>query len=350
MTAHPENEKGTQNVEITQSTHLLKEEKKQKMGLKTLAKYQSLIILFGLFLLFALLSNRFLTVGNLWTILRQTAVNLCIAVGMTYVILAGGIDLSVGSILGFAGAVTARLLKYGFTFAIFGVVLQFGVVGASLIGILVGLAIGWLNGAIITFFNVPPFVATLGTMTAVRGFIMLWTKGYPITKLGETFNTIGSGWLLGIPVPVWIAAIVTTLGSIFLRLTRFGRYVYAVGGNEKAAILSGVNARLTKLITYMVSGTLAAVAGLIITSRLDSAQPNAGLMYELDAIAATVIGGASLSGGKGAIEGTLIGALIIGVLNNGLVLTGVSPFWQQVAKGFIIIAAVVAERIGKGRG
>ncbi|MEJ5228586.1 MAG: ABC transporter permease [Pseudothermotoga sp.] len=346
MIPYPENGKSSQSSEVTQSVLSVK---KESLSMRTLAKYQFLIILLGLFILFAFLSNRFLTVGNLWTILRQAAVNLCIAVGMTYVILAGGIDLSVGSILGFAGAVTARLLKYGFTLSVFGVVLQFGVVGASLIGILVGLAIGLLNGVIITFFNVPAFVATLGTMTAVRGFIMLWTKGYPITKLGESFNMIGSGWFLNVPIPVWIAAIVTVLGSIFLRLTRFGRYVYAVGGNEKAAILSGVNSRLTKLITYMISGTLAAVAGLIITSRLDSAQPNAGLMYELDAIAATVIGGASLSGGKGTIEGTLIGALIIGVLNNGLVLTGVSPFWQQVAKGFIIIAAVVAERIGKGR-
>lgn len=322
---------------------------KRNISLSSVSKYQSIIILFGLFVLFGVLTNRFLTVGNLWSILRQTSVNLCIAVGMTYVILAGGIDLSVGSILGFAGAVTARLLKYGVTLTVFGVVLQFGVVGASIIGVLTGLIIGLLNGFIITFFNVPAFVATLGTMTAVRGFVMLWTKGYPITKLGDTFNMIGSGWLLGIPIPVWIAAFVTVMGSVFLRATRFGRYVYAVGGNEKAAILSGVNAKATKLITYMISGTLAALAGLIVTSRLDSAQPNAGLQYELDAIAATVIGGASLSGGKGAIEGTLIGALIIGVLNNGLVLTGVSPFWQQVAKGFIIIAAVVAERMGKGR-
>ncbi|ABV33885.1 MULTISPECIES: ABC transporter permease [Pseudothermotoga] len=340
MTKNSEHEINNQIAEMTSRT-------KHRLGLNYIARYQSVIILFGLFILFSFLSNRFLTVGNLWTILRQTSVNLCIAVGMTYVILAGGIDLSVGSTLGFAGAVTARLLKYGFTMSTFGVVLQFGVVGASVIGILAGLIVGFLNGFIITFFNVPAFVATLGTMTAVRGFVMLWTKGYPITKLGNTFNMIGSGWFLGIPTPVWIAALITFIGSIFLRASRFGRYVYAVGGNEKAAILSGVNSKATKLVTYMISGTLAALAGLIITSRLDSAQPNAGLQYELDAIAATVIGGASLSGGKGTIEGTLIGALIIGVLNNGLVLTGVSPFWQQVAKGFIIIAAVVAERIGK---
>jgi len=322
---------------------------KRTFGLKSITRYQSLIILGGLFVIFTLLTNRFLTPGNLWTILRQSSVNLCLAVGMTYVILAGGIDLSVGSILGFSGAVAAKLLKYGLSLTAFGVVLQFGVVGACLIALIVGLAIGLLNGLIITMFSVPPFVATLGTMTAVRGFIMLWTKGYPITKLGETFDFIGSGWILGVPTPVWIAGIITVIASVFLRFTRFGRYVYAVGGNERAAILSGVNAKRTKLITYMISGFLAAVAGLIVTARLDSAQPNAGQMYELDAIAAAVIGGASLSGGKGTIEGTIIGTLTIGVLNNGLVLTGVSPFWQQVAKGFIIIAAVIAERIGKGR-
>lgn len=314
-----------------------------------ISKYQSLIILLGLMILFGLLSPRFFTVANIWTILRQTAVNLCIAVGMTFVIIAGGIDLSVGSILGFSGAVTAKLIKHGLILTPLGVVLQFGIIGASIIGLFVGIMIGLLNGVIINLLNVPPFVATLGTMTAVRGFIMLWTRGYPITKLGESFNFIGSGWFLGIPVPVWIAMLVSILALVFLRFTRFGRYVYAVGGNERASLLSGVNVKLTRLITYMVSGLLAAVAGLIVTARLDSAQPNAGLMYELDAIAATVIGGTSLSGGKGTIEGTIVGALIIGVLNNGLVLTGVSPFWQQVAKGFIIIAAVVAERVGKGR-
>lgn len=314
-----------------------------------LSKYQSLVILLGLMILFGLLSPRFFTVANVWTILRQTAVNLCVAVGMTFVIIGGGIDLSVGSILGFSGAVTAKLIKHGLTLTSLGVVLQFGTLGSSIIGLFVGIAIGLLNGVIINFLNVPPFVATLGTMTAVRGFIMLWTRGYPITKLGESFDFVGSGWLAGVPVPVWIAIFVSVLASITLRLTRFGRHVYAVGGNERAAFLSGINVRLTRLITYMVAGLLSAVAGLIVTARLDSAQPNAGLMYELDAIAATVIGGTSLSGGKGTIEGTIIGALIIGVLNNGLVLTGVSPFWQQVAKGFIIIAAVVAERIGKGR-
>jgi len=267
---------------------------------------------------------------------------------MTFVILTGGIDLSVGSILGFSGAVTAKLLKYGLILSAFGVVLKFNPLGASIIGVLAGFAIGLFNGFIITRFNIPPFVATLGTMTAVRGFIMLLTKGHPITRLGDSFDFIGSGWFLGIPMPVWIAAIATGVGIFILRKTQFGRYVYAVGGNEKAAVLSGVNSKLTKLWVYAISGILSAVAGLIVTARLDSAQPNAGLMYELDAIAATVIGGASLSGGKGTLIGTVVGALIIGVLNDGLVLVGVSPFWQQVAKGFIIIAAVIAEKLGRG--
>jgi len=322
--------------------------KRTKLSFKDyLSRYQSILILVGLGVFFGLISNRFFTPNNLWIILRQTSVNLCIAVGMTFVILTGGIDLSVGSILGFSGAVTAKLLKYGITLTAFGVVLKFDPLGASILGILVGFAIGLFNGFIITKFRVPPFVATLGMLTAVRGFIMLWTKGHPITKLGENFDYIGSGWFLGVPMPVWIAAIVTLTGILILRKTKFGRHVYAVGGNERAAILSGVNTNRIKLWVYAISGTLSAIAGLIVTARLDSAQPNAGMMYELDAIAATVIGGTSLSGGKGTITGTVIGALIMGVLNNGLVLAGVSPFWQQVAKGFIIILAVIVERLGR---
>lgn len=338
-----------ENINLETKTSDKVEEEKTALRSWTyiLSRYQSLLILLGLATFFGFISNRFFTPGNIWIILRQSSVNLCIAVGMTFVILTGGIDLSVGSVLGFSGAVTAKLLKYGLTLTTFGVVWKFSPLGASIIGILVGFALGLFNGFIITRFRVPPFVATLGMLTAVRGFIMLWTRGHPITKLGETFDFIGSGWFLGVPMPVWIAALVTATGIFVLRKTKFGRYVYAVGGNERAAILSGVNVNLTKLWVYAIAGTLSAVAGLIVTARLDSAQPNAGLMYELDAIAATVIGGTSLAGGKGTITGTVIGALIIGVLNNGLVLSGVSPFWQQVAKGFIIIIAVIVERLGR---
>lgn len=314
------------------------------------SKYQSLIILLTLSVFFSFISDNFLTLNNIWIILRQTSVNLCLAVGMTFVILTGGIDLSVGSILGFSGAVTAKLLKYGITLTTFGVILKFSPLGASIIGILVGFAIGLFNGFIITKFKVPPFVATLGMLTAVRGFIMLWTMGHPITKLGENFNYIGSGWFLSIPTPVWIAGIVAIMGHLLLSKVKFGRYVYAVGGNERAAVLSGVNSKNVKLWVYAISGILSAIGGLIVTARLDSAQPNAGLSYELDAIAAAVIGGTSLSGGKGTILGTVVGSLIMGILNNGLVLAGVSPFWQQVAKGFIIILAVIAERLGKKEG
>lgn len=312
-----------------------------------ISRYQSILILMALACLFGILSKRFFTLDNFWIILRQTAVNLCIAIGMTFVILTGGIDLSVGSVLGFSGAITAKLIKYGLIITPLGIGLKFNSLGASIIGIISGFAIGAFNGLIITKFQLPPFVVTLGMMTAVRGFIMLLTRGYPITKLGEDFNFIGSGWFLGIPMPVWIAAVVAGISIFILRKTSFGRYVYAVGGNEKAAILSGVNVNLTKFWVYAIAGILSSIAGLIVTARLDSAQPNAGLMYELDAIAAAVIGGASLSGGRGSIEGTIIGSLIIGTLNNGLVLVGVSPFWQQVAKGFIIIIAVIAEKIGR---
>ncbi|MDI3473414.1 MAG: ribose transport system permease protein [Thermotogaceae bacterium] len=312
-----------------------------------LSKFQSLIILISLTIIVGLLSERFFSINNMWNILRQTSVNLCISVGMTMVILTGGIDLSVGSVLGFTGAVIAGLLKNGLTLTPLGIVIQYEPLGAAIVGILVGLALGLFNGFVITKFRVPPFVATLGMLTAARGFTMLWTKGYPITGLGEKFGFIGTGWLLGIPMPVWISGIIAFLGAMTLRKTRFGRYIYAIGGNEKAAKLSGVNVDKIKLWTYAISGALSAIAGLIVTSRLDSAQPNAGTSYELDAIAAVVIGGTSLSGGKGSIIGTVQGALIMGVLNNGLVLMGVSPFWQQVIKGFVIILAVILDKLGK---
>ena len=173
---------------------------------------------------------------------------------------------------------------------------------------------------------------------------MLWTGGFPITGLGETFGAMGTGYWLGVPIPVWIGAALVLFFVVLTRRTRFGRYVYAVGGNERAALLSGLNVRRIKLLVYTLGGGLAAVAGLLVTSRLDSATPNAGFSYELDSIAAVVIGGTSLSGGRGSVWGTVVGCLIIGVLNNGLVLLEVSPFWQQVIKGAVILAAVAVDK------
>ncbi len=309
-----------------------------------ISRFQSLIALVALCVAFSILSDKFLTIDNGWNILRQISVNLCIAVGMTLVVLTAGIDLSVGSVLALCGAITAGLLKNGIPFAAGNLFIGFTLFGAILVGILVGALLGLFNGFAITKFNVPPFVATLAMLTIARGFTMLWTKGFPISVLGAKFGYIGTGWLLGIPVAVWISAVVVLLAVVITRKTALGRSIYAVGGNENAARLSGINSKRVKIIVYGLAGALAAVGGIIVTSRLDSAQPNAGTSYELDAIAAVVIGGTSLSGGKGTIMGTVAGAIIIGVLNNGLVLLNVSPFWQQVVKGAVILLAVIIDK------
>jgi ribose transport system permease protein len=310
----------------------------------SLAKFQSLIALFILCLAIALLSDKFLTVDNLWNVMRQISVNTCIAVGMTLVVLTAGIDLSVGSVLALCGAITAGLLKFGIEFHGLNIYLGFTVLGAILAGLSTGAILGFFNGYTITRFKVPPFVATLAMLTIARGLTMLWTQGFPITGLGPSFAFLGTGWFLGIPMPVWISGIIVGAAVFLTNKTRFGRYIYAIGGNESAARLSGINVNRIKIAVYSIAGGLAAVGGLIVTSRLDSAQPNAGFSYELDAIAAVVIGGTSLSGGRGTILGTVLGALIIGVLNNGLVLLNVSPFWQQVVKGLVILIAVIIDR------
>jgi ribose transport system permease protein len=259
-------------------------------------------------------------------------------------VLTAGIDLSVGSVLALCGAVTAGLLKNGIKFPSEDLFIGFTLLGALLAGIIAGTLLGWFNGFVITKFKVPPFVGTLAMLTIARGLTMLWTQGHPISNLGPAFSVIGTGWFVGIPVPVWIAGVVVLLAIFVTRQTRLGRYIYAIGGNENAAVLSGININKVKLIVYSIAGALAAVGGIMVTSRLDSAQPNAGSGYELDAIAAVVIGGTSLSGGKGSIGGTVMGAVIIGVLNNGLVLLNVSPFWQQVVKGAVILVAVIIDK------
>jgi len=308
------------------------------------ARFQSLIALFVLCLALSLLTDKFLTVDNAWNVMRQISVNICIATGMTLVVLTAGIDLSVGSVLALSGAVAAGLLKDGLQFPSSNLYVGFTLLGAVLCGLVVGSVLGIFNGWTITKFKVPPFVATLAILTVARGLTFLWTKGFPISNLGQNFGFIGTGWFLGIPVPVWISGIVVLIAVLLTRKTRLGRYIYAIGGNENAARLSGININKVKRIVYTIAGGLAAVGGIIITSRLDSAQPNAGVSYELDAIAAVVIGGTSLSGGKGSILGTVLGAIIIGVLNNGLVLLNVSPFWQQVVKGFVILLAVIIDK------
>lgn len=312
---------------------------------KFVSRFQSLMVLILMVIAISLLSDRFLTAANGWNIMRQISVNVCLSIGMTMIIIAGGIDLSVGSILALAGAVTAGLIKSPVPIPWLGVQLDFTLAGALLAGIAVGMLLGWFNGLMITRVRIPPFVATLGMLSIARGLTMLWTKGFPITGLGSSFAIIGTASFLGAPVPVWISGLLVLLFIIVTNKTRFGRYIYAVGGNEQAARLSGLNVDRIKLWVYTIAGGLSAVAGLIATSRLDSAQPNAGIGYELDSIAAVVIGGTSLSGGRGSIWGTVIGCLIIGVLNSGLVLLDVSPFWQQVVKGVVILVAVAIDRL-----
>lgn len=282
-----------------------------------------------------LLSENFFTLNNILNLLRQVSVNALIAFGMTFVILTAGIDLSVGSLLALGSALTAGLLTSGMDPML-----------AVLIGLLIGLALGAVNGLIITKGKVAPFIATLATMTIFRGATLVYTDGKPITGLSDsfTFQMIGKGYVFGIPFPAILMLVIFAILFFILRNTVFGRQVYAIGGNEEASTLSGIKADRVKIWVYSLTGMLSVLAGIIITSRLNSAQPTAGSMYELDAIAAVVIGGTSLAGGRGRIVGTLIGALIIGVIDNGLNLLNVSSFYQQIVKGGVILLAVLLDR------
>ncbi|MBI6875141.1 ABC transporter permease [Clostridium aciditolerans] len=298
---------------------------------------QLLSVLSGLILLsliFGFMSDKFFSVDNLLTVALQSAIIAIIAIGQTYVIITTGIDLSIGSNIALAGIVAAILMTSG-------VAVPIAVIGGLFSGCLVGL----INGLIVVYGNIPPFIVTLGTMSIVRGVSLVITKGIPVTDLPEAFTTIGTGSIASIPIP---AVIMFTLVAIFgfvLAKTKLGRYTYAIGSNFEAARLSGINTKRTLISIYIISGFLAACAGLILAARVVSAQPTAGTGYELDAVAASVIGGASLLGGEGMILGTFIGALVIGVLRNGLNLINVSAFWQQIVIGAVIIAAVYIDRV-----
>jgi ribose transport system permease protein len=308
------------------------------MKSKTAANLQKLGPFVGLIIIIIILSivsPNFMTVDNILNVLRQVSINALIAFGMTFVILTGGIDLSVGSILALSSAVTASMLASGMDPIL-----------AILIGLIAGAIMGAINGFIITKGKVAPFIATLATMTVFRGLTLVYSDGRPITGLSssELFVLMGKGYVGWIPVPVIWMLVTYAILYFILKKTTFGRKVYAIGGNEEAAILSGIRANRVKVWIYTLTGLLSALAGIILSSRLNSAQPTAGASYELDAIAAVVLGGTSLSGGRGWIFGTLIGALIIGVLNNGLNIMNVSSFYQQVVKGGVILLAVLLDR------
>ncbi len=278
----------------------------------------------------SLLSNRFLTLSNQVNIFRQATINGIVAVGMTLVILTAGIDLSVGSILALSAVVTADLLKQG-------VPVPFGVLVALALGALMGM----VNGLIITRGKIPPFIATLGMLTVGRGLTLMYTQGKPFTGLPEAFRWLGTSSVMGIPMPIILAALVFAVTAIVLRRTRFGEYVYLIGDNPTAAHMAGINTRQIIVLVYMISGLCAALAGLILIARLDSAQPVIGSGYEFSAIAAVVVGGTSFSGGEGTLFGTLLGTLLIETLGNGLNLLNVSPLWEQVVKGVVIALALL---------
>lgn len=301
---------------------------------------KSLIALILLIGVVSFINPHFFTVDNMLNILRQTSVNAIIAVGMTLVILTAGIDLSVGSVLALCGAFAASM-----------VAMELPIFITLPAVLLAGLALGSISGLIVAKGRVQAFIATLVTMTLLRGVTMVYTEGRPIstgfTDAGDIFAWFGTGYVFGIPVPVWLMGM-TFLGAWYLlNHTRFGRYIYAVGGNEAAARLSGINVARVKMGVYAICGMLSALAAIIVTSRLSSAQPTAGTSYELDAIAAVVLGGTSLAGGRGAITGTLIGALIIGFLNNALNLLDVSSYYQMIAKASVILLAVLVDTKNK---
>lgn len=292
----------------------------------------------ALVMVLALLSPAFLTPENLLNVARQVSVNAIIAAGMTFVILTAGIDLSVGSVLGLAGVLIAGVLKGG------------GTLGLALTaGLAVGAGFGVLNGLAVAYGRVAPFIVTLATLTIARGVTLVYTQGQPISNLGGGFDWLGQGDVAGIPVPVVIMALVFAASYVVLTQMVVGRYVYAIGGNVEAARLSGINVRRHTILVYAIGGLCSAIAAIILTARLDSAQPTAGVGYELDAIAAVVLGGTTLMGGEGGIGGTLLGAFLIGVLNNGLNLLNVSSFYQQIVKGVVILLAVLLDQRLRGR-
>lgn len=295
--------------------------------------------LLGLFILcftLWLLTPYFLTVSNFLNIALQTSINAIIAIGMTFVIISAGIDLSVGSVLAIAGVVMASGLKADLPLAAV-IVMSLGV----------GTLCGIFNGVLITHGRLPPFIATLGMMSVARGAALVFTQGRPVSGFPDSFRNLATGEVFHIPVPVLIMIMLYLIAHVILTRTKLGRYTYAIGGNEEAAILSGVNVKFYKTVVYALCGLLSGAAAVILTARLNSAQPIAGMMYELDAIAATVIGGSSLMGGEGTIFGTLIGAFIMAILRNGLNLLGVSSYVQQIVIGGVIILAVLVDTLLK---
>jgi erythritol transport system permease protein len=315
-----------------------------------LMKLRTFIALFAVLVFFSLAAPNFLSAANLILMSKHVALNAFLAIGMTFVIVTGGIDLSVGSIVGLCGMVAGGLILNGLDLGI-GYTVWFNVPEVVLITLGLGIGIGAINGLLITRLNVAPFIATLGTLYVARGAGLLLSEGRTFPNLagkpdlGTTgFEFLGAGRLLGLPVSIWILILVALAAAYVARFTPLGRHIFAVGGNERAAALSGIRVSRVKMFVYMFSGFCAAIVGLVISSELMAAHPATGESFELNAIAAAVLGGTSMSGGRGTIGGTIIGAFVIGILSDGLVMMGVSSFWQMVIKGLVIIIAVVVDQ------
>lgn len=317
-----------------------------------LLQLRAFIALFLLFAFFAISSDAFLTTSNQIILAKQVAINAILGIGMTFVILTGGIDLSVGSIVGLTGMIAGGLINEGLILSPLNRVVYFNVWIIGFIALLAGMGVGLLNGILITRFNVAPFIATLGTLYMARGFAMLANNGATFPNLvgdpalGNTgFPSLGRDDFLGLPYSIWIMIGMGLLAMFVTRKTPFGRQVFAIGGNKRAAQLSGVRVKTVTLLTYVISGFCSAVVGLIIASQLVAAHPATGDTFELNAIAAVVLGGTSLAGGRGTILGTIVGAFVVGVLRNGMIIEGVSSFWQMVITGGVIVLAVVIDQL-----
>lgn len=308
-------------------------EKEISLVKRTIIQTGPLWSLLVLVVLLSICSNLFLTAGNIINVVRQVVITAVLGIGVTFVIIGGGIDLSIGAVLAFSGAISASVM-----------VKTNSVFLSIVIGLLVGAVIGLVQGLIITKGKVAPFAITLGGMSVFRGLTLVYLNGIPITGMPKDYRFLGAGDLGPVPAPIVCAAVVFIICLILLNKTRLGRYIYAMGSNEQATRLTGINVDFFRTITYVISGTCAALAGIIMTGRINSAHPQAGSGYELIAIAGVVIGGTSINGGEGKLYGTIIGAMIIGIIQNGLNLLSVSAFWQDVAVGIVIVIAVLIDR------
>lgn len=310
------------------------------LGGQALSRYGIVIAFFVLCGVLSGLNEYFFTQRNITNVLRQASINGILAIGQTFVILTGGIDLSVGSLVAVCGILGA-LFVTGANPA--------GPAVALIVGISAGAGFGVISGALVGRLRVPAFVATLGMLSVARGLTFISNDGMPVPNLAASFLILGQGFVAGVPVPVVLFGLAVLVAWILLRFTTYGRYVYAVGGNERSARTSGIATRWIIFSVYVISGALAGLSGLLLAARTTSALPQAGLSYELDAIAAVVIGGTSLTGGVGSVIGTMFGALIIAVISNGLDLMGVSSYYQQVIKGAIIVLAVLLDTSRRAR-